>query len=102
MLTAEGRLEAEDRSLATISDDLLRRDLARARQRCLQRAECEADTDTGSQADGDPYTCLDNLTSPFLLYLCPHLFHQCKSSYNHVFSCDESTEFLPMLRGCED
>ena len=57
MLTAEGRLEAEDRSLATLSDELLRRDLARAHQRCLQRAECEADT--GSPADGGPYTCLD-------------------------------------------
>ena len=52
VLTAEGRLETEDRSLATISDGLLRRDLARGRQRCLQRAECEADT--GSPADGDP------------------------------------------------
>ena len=59
MLTAAGRLEAEDRSLATLGDDLLRRDLARARQRCLQRAECEADIDTASPADGDPYTCLD-------------------------------------------
>ena len=97
MLTAAGRLEAEDRSLATLGDDLLRRDLARAHQRCLQRAECEADTDTTSPADGDPFTCLDNLTSPFLLYLCLYLFHQFKSSYNPVFSCDESTEFLPVL-----
>ena len=25
-----------------------------------------------------------------------------QSSNNSVFSCDESTEFLPVLRGCED